>query len=235
MGSLPFGGLAFLVVMGFSLYGLDIRVFFNIHSMVLVIFGTIAILALCTPVDQIRIVINSLLDLVRPDIEVADVRDDLLKVFKNRNASIKSKSPMILYAQDLWQKGVDHDVFIRLTNSYMNEIHSGADTPASILKNVAKYPPSLGMMGTVIGMISLFSNLNSDNRNAIGPLLALAMTATFYGLIVSNGLIMPIADRLQLRGTSFAQKHTKILKIILLIHQGETQKIVEDELNGLQF
>jgi hypothetical protein len=61
------------------------------------------------------------------------------------------------------------------------------------------------------------------------------MTATFYGLIVSNAVIMPLADRLQLRGSSFTQNHSKILKIILLIHQGEAQKIIEDELNGVRF
>ncbi len=231
----PIGMIAFVLILVFSMRGMGLSIFMNTHAIVLVVFGTLAILALCTPWSNLKLLGEALRGIFRSELNLEQVRQDLFALSRNKNAKVSSPSPLIVYAQDLWQKGVDHDVFVRLVTNFMNEIHSTSDTPAVVLRNAAKYPPSLGMLGTVIGMISLFSGLGSENRSSIGPLLALAMTATFYGLIVSNAMIMPLADRLQLRGSSFAQNHTKILKIILLIHQGEAQKIIEDELNGVRF
>ncbi|MCC6137386.1 MAG: MotA/TolQ/ExbB proton channel family protein, partial [Bdellovibrionaceae bacterium] len=89
-------------------------------------------------------------------------------------------------------------------------------------------PPALGMVGTVIGMVSLFQSLDG-NKQSIGPSLALAMTATFLGLVLANALVMPLADRLQLKHTQEKQHLTHIYQILLLIGQNEPQNLVEDE------
>ena len=235
MMSLPIGFISFLIVVFFSVGRLDLRIFVNLHSIILVFFGTLAILAFSTPLSELKNLGKSLLELLKKEPNGVQIKKDLLEISKNRNSPVDSQNSLILYAQELWQKGVDQEVFVRLVSNFLNELNSQQEAPSMTLRNIAKYPPSLGMMGTVIGMISLFSSLNADNKSLIGPLLALAMTATFYGLILSNGFIMPIADRLQSRGNTSMRYAEQILKLILLIHQGEAPKMIEDELNGLQF
>ncbi len=64
----------------------------------------------------------------------------------------------------------------------------------SIFTKAAGFAPIFGLMGTTMGLISMLGHL--DKPDEIGPSLAVAMTATLYGLISSNVLFTPIADKL---------------------------------------
>ena len=59
-----------------------------------------------------------------------------------------------------------------------------------IMRALAKYPPAFGMVGTVIGLVALLQNISTEGGiGRIGPNMAVALTATLYGLIdvtVSN-------------------------------------------------
>jgi hypothetical protein len=46
------------------------------------------------------------------------------------------------------------------------------------------YAPAFGLLGTVIGLVYMLSNLKDPST--IGQGLALALLTTFYGLIISN-------------------------------------------------
>ncbi len=62
----------------------------------------------------------------------------------------------------------------------------------NMLSNIS---PSLGVIGTVLGLIKLLYNL-SDPTN-LGPSMALALLTTLYGLFFSVIIIKPIAVRLE--------------------------------------
>lgn len=59
---------------------------------------------------------------------------------------------------------------------------------------IADAAPALGMAGTIIGLIRMFAHM--EDNAAIGPAMAMALTATFYGLIIANMAAGPIASRL---------------------------------------
>lgn len=58
----------------------------------------------------------------------------------------------------------------------------------TLLGTIASVSPILGLLGTVMGMISIFSNLLNEGANSIGPLaggIAEALVTTAAGLIVA--------------------------------------------------
>jgi biopolymer transport protein ExbB len=58
----------------------------------------------------------------------------------------------------------------------------------TLLGTIASVSPILGLLGTVMGMISIFSNLLDAGTNSIGPLaggIAEALVTTAAGLIVA--------------------------------------------------
>lgn len=58
----------------------------------------------------------------------------------------------------------------------------------TLLGTIASVSPILGLLGTVMGMISIFSNLLNEGANSIGPLaggIAEALITTAAGLIVA--------------------------------------------------
>lgn len=67
---------------------------------------------------------------------------------------------------------------------------------------VADAAPALGMIGTVAGMIRMAA---TDPGASVGSGLALALTSTLYGLILSACVAAPIAERLSRTADAAAQ------------------------------
>ncbi|AEI37508.1 MAG: MotA/TolQ/ExbB proton channel family protein [Zymomonas mobilis subsp. pomaceae] len=70
--------------------------------------------------------------------------------------------------------------------------HQGAINFWHIISDVA---PSVAMIGTVIGLVNMFSHL--DDINTLGPSMAMAILTTLYGLCLSTLIAVPIAGRLE--------------------------------------
>lgn len=65
---------------------------------------------------------------------------------------------------------------------------------ARFWSTVAEIAPALGMIGTVIGLVLMFGQV--EDAAAIGQSMAVAMLTTLYGLILGNVIAGPIAVRL---------------------------------------
>lgn len=204
------------------------HLYFHMHSFILIVGGTLTILLLSTPLETLKQLKGSFGLFFGKKTDIANSKQDLIKLSKNRTTSTNTQNELVVYAQDLWSQGINHDLFVVLLSQKRSEIEQKSVNTIQCLKNLAKYPPALGMIGTVIGMVSLFQSLDG-NKQSIGPALALAMTATFLGLVVANAFVMPFADHLQLKHTEEKQNLTHIYQILLLIGQDEPQELVEDE------
>lgn len=71
---------------------------------------------------------------------------------------------------------------------------------ATFWAEVADAAPALGMIGTVLGMIGMAADMGDPAR--VGPALAVALTSTLYGLIVSACIATPAAQRCELRAVA---------------------------------
>ncbi len=232
MSSFPIGLIAAIVILIYSLGSTDAKTFINAHALVLVLGGTFAVLALSTPIKDLIHIWRSVQSIFKPETSLQLLQEDLNQLSRSKKSSSQSGHELMIYAQTLWEKGVDSQMFMALLGRKMEEMMGSTEQSIALLRNLAKYPPALGMTGTVIGLVSLFSNLTPENKTSLGPLLALAMTATFYGLILSNILLMPLADRIQVMHITRAKEIELVFKVILLIHQNEAKNVIEDEIYG---
>jgi chemotaxis protein MotA len=228
MLTLPIGLIAVFLVTFFSLDVGNLGIYANSHSAVIVGLGTIAVFLLSVPKKDILLTLKSLKDLKTRDNNNLSLKESLLNLSKNRKTDLKlSDLPLISYAQELWEQGIDKNNFEYLMNEKYDELYRLSERPVVILKNLAKYPPALGMTGTVMGMIALFANLTSDNKSGIGQALAVAMTATFYGLILANMILLPIADRVHVKHQYVSDRNEDILNALLKINNDEPVSIIE--------
>lgn len=79
-------------------------------------------------------------------------------------------------------------------------------------KTISRFPPAFGLIGATLGMIGLLQGLGSaDAFKTLGPMMSTALTATFWGLILSNLLLIPIGENL-----SVASEHDIINRKIVL-------------------
>ncbi len=87
---------------------------------------------------------------------------------------------------------------------------------------VADVAPAIGMVGTIIGLVRLFSDL--DNSANLGSAMALALLTTLYGLLLSNVVAAPVSHRFQ-RLSSEELQWQRVLtdKLIALALRNEKQ------------
>lgn len=228
MASLIVGFISLVMIVVVSIKG-DVGTYLQAHSILIVLGGTSGILLLSTPNTVLKALWRSLLGMFKTDISFANLTSDLGALAKKKSAISASAHPLIQYALQLWESGTDNDLFIPLLSQRRRELEVREMEAVFALKNLSKYPPTLGMVGTVMGMITLFANLDTA-KDKIGSSLSIAMTATLMGLILANMVISPLADRLHVRQVSQQRLLDHVYEILLLIHRGEPASLIGEEM-----
>lgn len=232
MRTLPIGFLLTCAVIFFSMKLDAWALYLNAHAIIIVWGGTFTILVMSTPSNTLRNLYYSVSELFKKTQTITLFTSEFKELMQKKTLQIPSPNPLIRYASELWEQGVDAELFIVLISQRRDELERGYIDAVQALRNLAKYPPALGMTGTVMGLVSLFSVLGADNQAALGPSLALAMTATFFGLITANCIVTPLADHLHVRHMQNEKLYTGVYQILILINRGEAPALVNEEVKG---
>ncbi|HEV7275683.1 MAG TPA: MotA/TolQ/ExbB proton channel family protein [Devosiaceae bacterium] len=106
--------------------------------------------------------------------------------------------------------------------------HERVEESHKIFKVMGDTAPGMGMVGTLIGLVSMFGHM--DDPKKIGPGMAIALLATFYGAAISNVFALPIADKLANRAAEEGTNRTLIIEALVMIREGRNPNAIRDEL-----
>jgi len=95
-----------------------------------------------------------------------------------------------------------------------------------IFKAIGDVGPAMGMIGTLIGLVQMLSNM--DDPKQIGPAMAVALLTTLYGAILANMFALPIADKLALRSNEEQMVKSMIIDSLSGIQEGRNPRIIEE-------
>lgn len=90
--------------------------------------------------------------------------------------------------------------------------------------------PAFGMIGTLIGLIQMLAQL--DDPDAIGPGMAVALLTTFYGALLANLFLIPMAGKLEIRSSEEIMMREAMLEGILGIQSGMNPRVLQDKLKS---
>jgi chemotaxis protein MotA len=102
------------------------------------------------------------------------------------------------------------------------------DEGQKIYRAIGDCAPAFGMIGTLIGMVQMFANMTDPSK--LGPLMAVALLATFYGAAVANLVCLPIADKLHGKVVEEETNRTLIIDGILMIRDAKSPALVREML-----
>jgi chemotaxis protein MotA len=90
------------------------------------------------------------------------------------------------------------------------------------------YSPTMGIIGTVLGLTIVLKNLSEPDR--LGQSIAVAFIATLIGILMANSIFLPLGGKI--KNVLAKEKNTKemIIAGVLAIQQGESPKLVGDKL-----
>ena len=103
---------------------------------------------------------------------------------------------------------------------------------AAIFDSAGGTAPTMGIVGTVLGLIHVLGGLASADMNALGSSISAAFLATLYGLGSANLIFLPIATRLKNLGKNEQLEKEIIMEGITLIQQEVSSTIFIETLKG---
>ena len=98
----------------------------------------------------------------------------------------------------------------------------------TIFEVMGGYSPTMGIIGAVLGLIHVLSEVQDPTKLASG--IAVAFVATLYGVSSANLIFFPLANKLRFRSEEEAQTRELILNGVLAIQSGANPRIVRDKL-----
>lgn len=106
--------------------------------------------------------------------------------------------PFLKEGIELLVMGLKREEFKDILTERIYRSRQREEDVVNLFRKLAKYPPAFGLVGTVLGLISLMRSVGSGaDASTVGLNMALALTATLYGLAFSNFVLAPIAENFQ--------------------------------------
>jgi len=101
------------------------------------------------------------------------------------------------------------------------------------IRGLSKYPPAFGLLGTVLGLVSLMRAVSSGaGSEEVGVRMAVALVATLYGLILANVVIAPAAEALSGKIQEETRAAEIAIQAVLLASQGVSALVAQEMLNS---
>ncbi len=100
----------------------------------------------------------------------------------------------------------------------------------SLFQSMGGYAPTMGIIGTVMGLVSVLSHLSDPGH--LGESIAVAFIATLIGISSANILWLPIASNLRQKDAAETAERRMAMVGIMAIQAGENPRIVSQKLSG---
>ncbi len=225
------GAIGFVVMA--MVMGGDISMFMNVPSILIVFGGTLFVVLSQFSLSQFfgagKIAAKAFMFKIESP-------DDLIeKIVEMADAARKGGFLALEEAEienEFMQKGVDmlvdgHDVDV-VRDTLAKDINMTTERHefgATIYKGMGDVAPAMGMIGTLIGLVAMLSNM--DDPKAIGPAMAVALLTTLYGAFFANVICLPISVKLGNRSEEEKLNQSLVLDGIIGIADGQNPRVIE--------
>ena len=226
------GVLASLILMGG-----DIRMFLDSHAFIVIFGGSFAATLIRFPLSSIfhglplgakyaftlrRMTQRELID------EISGLAEIARKQGPIGLEKVDIEDPFLAKGIRLVADGYETD-FIRDNLERERDVFlTHLDEGQKLYRAVGDCAPAFGMVGTLIGMVQMFANMTDPSK--LGPYMAVALLATFYGAALANLVCLPIADKLHLKLVDEEINRTLIIDGVLMIRDSKSPSVVREML-----
>jgi len=215
--------------------------FLDIPSILIVILGTFAATSISYTSEEIRnvwgILASALVRRIRKPSMMARQLMDIAALARKKGTLILSsldgelrRDPLIHRAMQMVIDGYTGDDIDRVLGQEIDSLVERHRRSASILRRASEIAPSMGLIGTLVGLVQMLSSL--DDPSAIGPAMALALLTTFYGAIMGMVILAPLAGKLERNSNDEAMIRVLIMNAAISIARQENPRRLEMIINS---
>ena len=141
----------------------------------------------------------------------------------------KQDNMLIKKGLELIMSGLDKDLVYDALSRQAEIDEKDLDACAAIFEAAGGYSPTMGIIGTVMGMISVLSNI-SGGAEELGHSIAVAFVATLYGVCFANVVYLAFGRKIKTVMKNQMAASELIVEGIVAIQAGENPKVMKDKL-----
>lgn len=224
------------VIMVAILIGPNPLMFIDITSILIVLVGSVFVVAIKFSIKQLP---NAIKVAIKAFSSKTDRPEDLIDQVYELAKAAKKSGILALESFDIANDFLDRGIMM-LVDGYDPAVIRDILTKErdltitrhqqgrKIFEAFADVAPAMGMIGTLVGLVQMLSNMKDPK--AIGPAMAVALLTTLYGAVIANVLAQPIADKLSLRSEEEEKNYNLCIDAIMGIASGLNAKIIKDSL-----
>lgn len=141
---------------------------------------------------------------------------------------VNASDPFLRRALMMAVDGVDSKTIQETLELELTQMDEHGEQAAKVYESAGGYAPTIGILGAVLGLIHVMSNLSDVGK--VGAGIAVAFVATIYGVGSANIFFLPAAGKLKIK-----HKHDMALREMMMygtlaIQEGQNPKIIEEKL-----
>ena len=225
------------VITTLILMGGDFRMFYDVHAVIIIFGGSLAATMIRFPFSAILhgMPMGMRFAFTMRSISSRDLVDELARLAEVARKQgpvglekVETDDPFlakgIRYVADGYDLDFIRDNLERDRDNFLMHLEEGS----KIYRAIGDCAPAFGMIGTLIGMVQMFSNMSDPSK--LGPFMAVALLATLYGALVANLFCLPIADKLHVKLNDEEVNRTLIIDGILMIRDAKSPALVREML-----
>jgi chemotaxis protein MotA len=145
--------------------------------------------------------------------EARDITDEFLK--KGVQLAVDGTDPELVR------------VIMQTDIAFLEERHNSG---ANVFLTMGGFAPTLGVIGTVAGLVHMLANLSDPS--SMGPSIASAFIATLMGVSSANLVFLPIGNKLKHTSQHELLMKEIMMEGILAIQAGDNPRVVEEKLKA---
>lgn len=230
-------GVAALVG-GFLWEGGRINGLMQAAAALIVFGGTIAAVVISFPLQRLKTVPKALrFAFVKPNDETEQLIEDLVAMATTarRNGVLSLERLAQDHPNSFLREGIqmvvdgtEDSLVKQIMELEIDAVEHKHEGYAKVFESAGGYAPTMGIIGTVMGLIHVLGSLSEPTE--LGPSIAVAFTATLYGVASANIIFLPIASKIKSRSADEIQQMELLLQGILAVQNGEHPNLVHKKL-----
>jgi chemotaxis protein MotA len=126
--------------------------------------------------------------------------------------------------------GTDPEVVAEVLAAEVDGMSARHKANAAVFKQAGGFAPTMGIIGTVMGLVHVLENLAQPAT--LGPAISGAFIATLIGVASANVVFLPVANRLVDLSHEEVALRVMTMEGLLAIQEGDNPRIVRDKLMG---
>jgi Flagellar motor component len=213
-------------------------------SALLIIFGgTVAVVGTSFPIAQLKklpkVVKKAISNQKLDRVEILNTFMDLSNIARKEGLlalehelEVREMDEFISTGLRLVIDGADDEVVSQILETKILNMEHRHEKGIAIFEAAGGYAPTMGVIGTVMGLITVLGSLGSSDSAALGEKIAVAFIATLYGVGSANLLWLPIATRLKELNSDEVVVKNMMMEGIQLLRGGSNPAFMREQLKG---